>query len=170
MLSQDIPHIFALTLFEDYVYWTDWETKSINRAHKTTGTNKTLLISTLHRPMDLHVFHALRQPDGEQARGGSRRRVSWEPGSLGVPAYPFSSTDQALSWPDTGRLQEGLDRGWFGSRELQPSLDPVLECGSSKALRPIKWGSGCRAPRRTLGGKHRGGGKLAFRPGLILGP
>ncbi|XP_058529110.1 prolow-density lipoprotein receptor-related protein 1 isoform X2 [Ochotona princeps] len=63
VLSQDIPHIFALTLFEDYVYWTDWETKSINRAHKTTGANKTLLISTLHRPMDLHVFHALRQPD-----------------------------------------------------------------------------------------------------------
>nr|XP_019597875.1 PREDICTED: prolow-density lipoprotein receptor-related protein 1 isoform X3 [Rhinolophus sinicus] len=63
VLNQDIPHIFALTLFEDYVYWTDWETKSINRAHKTTGTNKTLLISTLHRPMDLHVFHALRQPD-----------------------------------------------------------------------------------------------------------
>lgn len=65
VLNQDIPHIFALTLFEDYVYWTDWETKSINRAHKTTGTNKTLLISTLHRPMDLHVFHALRQPDGK---------------------------------------------------------------------------------------------------------
>jgi hypothetical protein len=72
VLSQDIPHIFALTLFEDYVYWTDWETKSINRAHKTTGANKTLLISTLHRPMDLHVFHALRQPDGNRAeKGGS---------------------------------------------------------------------------------------------------
>lgn len=71
VLSQDIPHIFALTLFEDYVYWTDWETKSINRAHKTTGTNKTLLISTLHRPMDLHVFHALRQPDGKQLRSES---------------------------------------------------------------------------------------------------
>lgn len=75
VLSQDIPHIFALTLFEDYVYWTDWETKSINRAHKTTGANKTLLISTLHRPMDLHVFHALRQPDGERARAGSRHRL-----------------------------------------------------------------------------------------------
>lgn len=70
VLSQDIPHIFALTLFEDYVYWTDWETKSINRAHKTTGANKTLLISTLHRPMDLHVFHALRQPDGKRADPG----------------------------------------------------------------------------------------------------
>lgn len=109
MLNQDIPHIFALTLFEDYVYWTDWETKSINRAHKTTGTNKTLLISTLHRPMDLHVFHALRQPDGTQSWGGSRQRVSLHKGPLewdgalvglglptispGAPAHPFSSTD-----------------------------------------------------------------------------
>ncbi|XP_048343554.1 LOW QUALITY PROTEIN: prolow-density lipoprotein receptor-related protein 1 [Sphaerodactylus townsendi] len=63
VLSQDIPHIFALTLFEDYIYWTDWETKSINRAHKTTGANKTTLISTLHRPMDIHIFHPYRQPD-----------------------------------------------------------------------------------------------------------
>ncbi|KAK2516454.1 Lrp1 [Columba guinea] len=63
VLSQDIPHIFALTLFEDYIYWTDWETKSINRAHKTTGANKTLLISTLHRPMDIHIYHPFRQPD-----------------------------------------------------------------------------------------------------------
>uniref|UniRef100_A0A670IUS4 LDL receptor related protein 1 n=1 Tax=Podarcis muralis TaxID=64176 RepID=A0A670IUS4_PODMU len=63
VLSQDIPHIFALTLFEDYIYWTDWETKSINRAHKTTGTNKSVLISTLHRPMDIHIFHSYRQPD-----------------------------------------------------------------------------------------------------------
>nr|XP_026654670.1 low-density lipoprotein receptor-related protein 1 [Zonotrichia albicollis] len=63
VLSQDIPHIFALTLFEDFIYWTDWETKSINRAHKTTGANKTLLISTLHRPMDIHIYHPYRQPD-----------------------------------------------------------------------------------------------------------
>lgn len=71
VLSQDIPHIFALTLFEDFIYWTDWETKSINRAHKTTGANKTLLISTLHRPMDIHIYHPYRQPDGEpRAWGG----------------------------------------------------------------------------------------------------
>lgn len=70
VLSQDIPHIFALTLFEDFIYWTDWETKSINRAHKTTGANKTLLISTLHRPMDIHIYHPYRQPDGEPRRRG----------------------------------------------------------------------------------------------------
>lgn len=64
VLSQDIPHIFAMTLFEEYIYWTDWETKSINRAHKTLGTNKTTLISTLHRPMDVHIYHPYRQPKG----------------------------------------------------------------------------------------------------------
>ncbi|KAI1892263.1 hypothetical protein AGOR_G00131550 [Albula goreensis] len=62
VLSQDIPHIFAMTLFEEYIYWTDWETKSINRAHKTLGTNKSMLISTLHRPMDIHIYHPSRQP------------------------------------------------------------------------------------------------------------
>uniref|UniRef100_UPI00358E1ABB prolow-density lipoprotein receptor-related protein 1 isoform X2 n=1 Tax=Myxine glutinosa TaxID=7769 RepID=UPI00358E1ABB len=63
VLNKDIPHIFALTLFEDYIYWSDWETKTVNRAHKTTGVNKQTLISTLHRPMDVHVFHPYRQPD-----------------------------------------------------------------------------------------------------------
>ncbi|XP_053083242.1 low-density lipoprotein receptor-related protein 1 isoform X3 [Pangasianodon hypophthalmus] len=63
VLNQDIPHIFAMTLFEEFIYWTDWETKSINRAHKTLGTNKSLLINTLHRPMDIHIYHPHRQPE-----------------------------------------------------------------------------------------------------------
>ncbi|XP_067287513.1 low-density lipoprotein receptor-related protein 1 isoform X2 [Pseudorasbora parva] len=63
VLSQDIPHIFAMTIFEEYIYWTDWETKSINRAHKTQGTNKTKMIDTLHRPMDIHIYHPYRQPE-----------------------------------------------------------------------------------------------------------
>lgn len=67
VLVKDIPHIFAMSLFEEYIYWTDWETKSINRAHKTLGTNKTVLISTLHRPMDIHIYHPYRQPGGEPA-------------------------------------------------------------------------------------------------------
>uniref|UniRef100_A0A6Q2Z0Y6 EGF-like domain-containing protein n=1 Tax=Esox lucius TaxID=8010 RepID=A0A6Q2Z0Y6_ESOLU len=73
VLTQDIPHIFAMTLFEEYIYWTDWETKSINRCHKTLGTNKTMLISTLHRPMDIHIYHPYRQPEGmsKPTKGGA---------------------------------------------------------------------------------------------------
>lgn len=142
MLSQDIPHIFALTLFEDYVYWTDWETKSINRAHKTTGTNKTLLTSTLHRPMDLHVFHALRQPDGERLRARSRGRLSLAPGApaggwgpAGLAASrPFSSIASdvlARHW----EVRAAVDRPWSGSQKLQPSPGPAPESHSSKPLR-----------------------------------
>lgn len=73
VLNHDIPHIFAMTLFEEYIYWTDWETKSINRAHKTQGTNKTTLISTLHRPMDVHIYHPYRQPEGKTTQKPFKR-------------------------------------------------------------------------------------------------
>lgn len=38
VLSGDkVPHVFAITLFEDYIYWTDWNMKAIFRANKFTG-------------------------------------------------------------------------------------------------------------------------------------
>ncbi|XP_077997711.1 prolow-density lipoprotein receptor-related protein 1-like [Glandiceps talaboti] len=62
VLNVDLPHVFALSVFEDFVFWSDWETKSIHRADKHTGENKQELITTVHRPMDVHVYHPLRQP------------------------------------------------------------------------------------------------------------
>lgn len=32
-----VPHVFALSLFEDYIYWTDWNLKAIHRANKFNG-------------------------------------------------------------------------------------------------------------------------------------
>ncbi|XP_062904698.1 low-density lipoprotein receptor-related protein 1-like isoform X1 [Mobula hypostoma] len=61
--NQDISHVLAVTLFEDYIYWTDWKTKSVSRAHKTTGLNKISLISSWHQIMDIQVYHPHRQPD-----------------------------------------------------------------------------------------------------------
>ena len=57
-----IHHIFALSVFEDYIYWTDWETKSIERCHKYSGEKASTLMTSIHRPMDLVVYHPLRQP------------------------------------------------------------------------------------------------------------
>ena len=50
-----LQHIFALTVFEDFVYWTDWETNSIERCHKYTGKENKTILSTIHRPMDIQV-------------------------------------------------------------------------------------------------------------------
>ena len=62
IIKNDLPHVFAMTVFEDFLYWTDWEYKSVERAHKFSGFNRTKLAGTIHRPMDIQVYHSMRQP------------------------------------------------------------------------------------------------------------
>ncbi|XP_076114053.1 low-density lipoprotein receptor-related protein 4-like [Mytilus galloprovincialis] len=62
VLNKGLPHPFALTLFEDELYWTDWNTKSINKANKFTGNDVETVHNRLHYPMDIHTFHPQRQP------------------------------------------------------------------------------------------------------------
>lgn len=60
-----LPHPFAITVFEDSLYWTDWHTKSINSANKFTGKNQEIIRNKLHFPMDIHTLHPQRQPAGQ---------------------------------------------------------------------------------------------------------
>ncbi|WAR04037.1 LRP4-like protein [Mya arenaria] len=78
VINQGLPHPFALTLFEDELYWTDWHTKSINRANKFTGNDVEMVRNRLHFPMDIHIFHHDRQP---QVQGGCSHLCL--PGQLG---------------------------------------------------------------------------------------
>ena len=66
ILSENINHPFALTLFQNYMYWTDWEHHrgSINKANKFTGEERSVLQESLTSPMDIHVYHQQRQPAG----------------------------------------------------------------------------------------------------------
>lgn len=61
-----LPHPFAITVFEDSLYWTDWHTKSINSANKFTGKNQEIIRNKLHFPMDIHTLHPQRQPAGKK--------------------------------------------------------------------------------------------------------
>ncbi|ESO82185.1 hypothetical protein LOTGIDRAFT_170222, partial [Lottia gigantea] len=63
---QGVPHPFAITVFEDWMYWTDWNHLSIEKANKYTGANHTILRNITHRPMDIHVYHPLRQKVGSR--------------------------------------------------------------------------------------------------------
>lgn len=63
VLSNHLPHPFALTIFEDQIYWTDWNTKSISTANKVTGKGFRMIHEGLHLPMDIHSYHPARQPD-----------------------------------------------------------------------------------------------------------
>jgi len=35
--GEKVPHVFAITLFEDHIYWTDWNLKAISSANKFNG-------------------------------------------------------------------------------------------------------------------------------------
>uniref|UniRef100_A0AAY4EED2 EGF-like domain-containing protein n=1 Tax=Denticeps clupeoides TaxID=299321 RepID=A0AAY4EED2_9TELE len=61
VIAEDLPHPFGLTQYQDYIYWTDWSLRSIERANKTSGQNRTVIQGHLDYVMDILVFHSSRQ-------------------------------------------------------------------------------------------------------------
>ena len=56
-----LPHPFSVTVFEDSVYWSDWEKEGIFKANKFDGSERTQLISDLFNPMNLRIMHPVIQ-------------------------------------------------------------------------------------------------------------
>ncbi|XP_066506010.1 low-density lipoprotein receptor-related protein 5 isoform X2 [Hoplias malabaricus] len=61
IVADDLPHPFGLTQYRDFIYWTDWTLRSIERADKHSGLNRTLVQGHLQYVMDILVFHSSRQ-------------------------------------------------------------------------------------------------------------
>ena len=68
---QYIKHPFSITVFEDFVYWTDWETEAIHKTNKFTGNEVHNVAVNLYSPMDIHVYHPMRQPASPSACGAN---------------------------------------------------------------------------------------------------
>ncbi|XP_046353482.1 very low-density lipoprotein receptor-like isoform X2 [Haliotis rufescens] len=61
-----LNHPFAITVFEDYLYWTDWPSESVRKFSKFGRRGEEIsqvetIALNLHSPMDVHVFHPYRQ-------------------------------------------------------------------------------------------------------------
>lgn len=63
--DRTLPHPFAITIFEDTIYWTDWNTRTVEKGNKYDGSDRVVLVNTTHKPYDIHVYHPYRQPIGE---------------------------------------------------------------------------------------------------------
>lgn len=57
----DLPHPFGIDVFENSIYWTDWNSSSIETAHKTTAADRTVLASAVKGVMDVRIFHRNRK-------------------------------------------------------------------------------------------------------------
>ena len=47
-------HPFGLTLYQDMLYWTDWNSQSISRLNLSNG-KKEMVITGMKKPMDIHL-------------------------------------------------------------------------------------------------------------------
>lgn len=56
-----LGHPFALTLYENKIYWTDWKTRGIHSTNKNSGTRCQMVGSKGLSPMDIHAFKPRRQ-------------------------------------------------------------------------------------------------------------
>ena len=54
-LVQELPFIFGFSQLGDYVYWTDWQRRSIERVNKYTGKDRQVIIDQLPDLMGLKV-------------------------------------------------------------------------------------------------------------------
>lgn len=85
LVTSDEP--FAVTLFQDYVYWSDWQSGDIKRAHKITGLNQTLVHSNLDYTKSLLVYHDNRQTGASPCsinNGGCQHLCLALPGRKGM--------------------------------------------------------------------------------------
>uniref|UniRef100_A0A3Q3ETX7 Low density lipoprotein receptor-related protein 4 n=1 Tax=Labrus bergylta TaxID=56723 RepID=A0A3Q3ETX7_9LABR len=57
LIGSQLPHPFGLTVHLDKLYWTDWQSKSIQSADKLTGLGRHTLAENLENLMDIHMFH-----------------------------------------------------------------------------------------------------------------
>lgn len=62
-----LKHPFSVSVFEDWMYWSDWDKNAIFRANKFNGSQPAPVtpLKMKQIPMVVHVYHPYRQPEAE---------------------------------------------------------------------------------------------------------
>ena len=61
VITEQVPQPMGLTLYNDFIFWADWQRQTIERANKSSGTNRTTIQTSIDSVRDILVFHSSRQ-------------------------------------------------------------------------------------------------------------
>ncbi|GJQ65548.1 hypothetical protein Trydic_g7648 [Trypoxylus dichotomus] len=56
LLDSGLPHPFGFSLMGDFIYWTDWQKRSIERVHKETGASREVILDQIPDVMGLKAI------------------------------------------------------------------------------------------------------------------
>ena len=62
---QNNAQVHSLTIFEDFLYWTDRGNNQILKAKKFHGENLTVVSRYIYNLYDVHAYHPAMQPSGK---------------------------------------------------------------------------------------------------------
>uniref|UniRef100_A0A0K0E677 EGF-like domain-containing protein n=1 Tax=Strongyloides stercoralis TaxID=6248 RepID=A0A0K0E677_STRER len=60
---EKLKHPFSLAVFEEKLYWSDWDRDGIVSANKFSGSDVTEVLRHVSTPMTVRIFHEAVQPD-----------------------------------------------------------------------------------------------------------
>ncbi|KAI6171894.1 Calcium binding EGF domain-containing protein [Aphelenchoides besseyi] len=60
---EHLRHPFSLTVFEERLYWTDWDKEGVLTVNKFRGDDVNILLSGISGPMTVRVYHKQAQPE-----------------------------------------------------------------------------------------------------------
>ena len=94
VLDGSVPHVFSLAVFEEWMFWTDWNHMAVEKANRFSGADRSVLVNVTHRPMTVRVVHPLLQRTCESraehvsgAENGADRGESRVSGSGAVSGH-----------------------------------------------------------------------------------
>ncbi|XP_045489131.1 low-density lipoprotein receptor-related protein 4 isoform X2 [Pieris rapae] len=149
--SKGVPHPFALTVFEDAIYWTDWHTKSISTINKKTGMGMQTIHASLQVPMDIQSYHPLRQSTTYKNRCGSNNGGCSHlclPNSSGCTCrcpIGFNLKSNGRTCEDTPEKlllfarRKDIRLKLLNPRKQMDSLDMVIPVDSIKSAVALDW-------------------------------